>query len=204
MIEVFIVRMTEIMLSATAFIGIAVIFFATLHDLRAINQKNRASESYKSPTDIPKGISALTRQYLYLNKAIFKKTIPSRFLQDFYQRHIYVIRIVSFTASLFTVLLVTYFFYTAATLQSNTFLTLSWLLVSLWLIAIIWSDNKVALVGKIDLTLAIPFMYFILYVTLLLYILMTIWKAAKNFSLPSIQYRNFLAAIEREAYSTRY
>lgn len=209
MIEAFIVRISEIILSATAIFGIAIIFFATWYDIRTINQnkfgqKNRTSVFQESPPDIPKNIQALTHHYAHLNKAIFKKAVPSHFRRNFDERHINVIKIISFTASLVAVLLVTYYFYTAATLQSSTLLTLSWLLVSLWLVAIIWSNENTTRIGKIDLTLAIPFMYFIFYIKLLLYILTTIWKLATNPSSPSAHYHNFLAAIEREAYSTRY
>ena len=62
----------------------------------------------------------------------------------------------------------TYFFYTTATLQSATYLTLSWLALMIWLITAIWSDAMTKRAQKVVLTFCAPVFYFALYGHLLI------------------------------------
>lgn len=100
--------------------------------------------------------------------------------------------------------MLTYFFYTAAILKSNTFLTLSWAMVSLWLIAIIWSDNVTRLANKLALTFTVPFMYFMIYAYLFVQVARTIRQLIQAFSKPRINIAHIYEAILIESYSTRF
>lgn len=77
---------------------------------------------------------------------------------------------------LLTFLMMTYFFYAAATLQSNVFLILSWLLFSFWILATIWSDEKMLLAKKAELTFCAPIIYFLLYI----HVAVGIFNVSKN------------------------
>ncbi|MDB5168402.1 MAG: hypothetical protein JWO55_660 [Candidatus Saccharibacteria bacterium] len=108
---------------------------------------------------------------------------------------------------LFTLMILsvmTYFFYTAATLQSDTILALSWLLTVLWLLAITWSDEVMAYKDKLQLTTTVPFMYFMFYISLMIYLRRIAWLGIRARSSPIISVGNVLDAIQLELYSTRY
>jgi hypothetical protein len=92
-----------------------------------------------------------------------------------------------------------YWMWTAATLKSNAFLTLSWTTVCIWLLAILWSDTLTRLSRKIELTLTVPFMYFLLYVHIIADLLRSIWRLIK-----SIPLKNMAGAFQAELYSARY
>jgi len=71
-----------------------------------------------------------------------------------------------FTPVLF---LLTYFLYIAATLQSSSLLTLSWLILAIWLVVAVLSDEASRIKEKIGLIFCIPVFYFLLYVQLVIY-----------------------------------
>lgn len=99
---------------------------------------------------------------------------------------------------------ISYFFYTAATLRSNTLLTLSWIIVSLWLFTIVWSDELLESSKKIALTFTIPFAYFLFYVRLFIVLSKKIQSLIKAISLPTISFKDIHNALLQEAYSTRF
>lgn len=100
--------------------------------------------------------------------------------------------------------IMTYFFYTAATLKSNTFLTLSWIITSMWLIAIIWSDDVTRLANKLALTYTVPFMYFVIYAYLFVQVARAIRQLLRTFPRPRINLAHIYEAILIESYSTRF
>lgn len=66
----------------------------------------------------------------------------------------------------FSPLLMTYFLYIAATLQSNTPLTISWAVVTAWFLLSILSDETSKMIEKIGLIFCLPVVYFFVYVYL--------------------------------------
>lgn len=100
--------------------------------------------------------------------------------------------------------LMTYFFYTAATLRSNILLTLSWVLVSLWLFAVVWSDEIMNLSKKLTLTSTIPFMYFLLYFQLYVGVYQMFRQLRASMSTPRLSIKRIHDVILQEAYSTRF
>lgn len=104
----------------------------------------------------------------------------------------------------FMICTVTYFFYTAATLQSNILLTLSWIIVCLWLLAVIWSDDIYTLGRKIELTFTVPFMYFIFYAQMIFVLLSTLQKIIRYIPSPNLPLSKIHRTIQLELYSTRY
>ncbi|MBC7943193.1 glycosyltransferase [Candidatus Saccharibacteria bacterium] len=60
-------------------------------------------------------------------------------------------------------LFMTYFMYTAATLQTSSLLVLSWIVLSVWLLVVVWSDEVSNLGEKLFLTICIPVFYFMSY-----------------------------------------
>lgn len=112
--------------------------------------------------------------------------------------------LVTNTVILICISMMTYSFYTAATLQSNTLLTLGWTLVSLWLFAITWSDEILGLSKKIALTFAIPFMFFLIYVQLIIALAKNMWYLLLAIPLPQFNLEAIHKAILQEAYSTRF
>lgn len=112
--------------------------------------------------------------------------------------------ILTIIITLLPVLIMSYLFYTAATLQSNIMLSLSWLLTVLWLIVVIWSDEAMAFKNKLELLITTPFMYFILYVALIGSLCKVIWRATTTIPSPQFHVRNLRNALQIELYSTRY
>lgn len=104
----------------------------------------------------------------------------------------------------FIISIATYFFYTAATLQSNVLLTLSWTIVCLWLLAVIWSDDVYASGRKIELTSTVPFMYFIFYTQMIFVLLLMLWKILRRIPPPNLSLNKMHDTIQLELYSTRY
>jgi hypothetical protein len=100
--------------------------------------------------------------------------------------------------------MLSYFFYTAATLRNNTLLTLSWLLVSLWCLAAIWSDEALTVSKKIELVISVPFMYFILYTWMFAGFAKSAWRLITALPFPKITLVDVRTAIMREAYSVRF
>lgn len=100
--------------------------------------------------------------------------------------------------------MLSYFFYTAATLRNNTLLTLSWLLVSLWCLAAIWSDEALTVSKKIELAISVPFMYFILYTWMFAGFAKSAWRLITALPFPKITLVDIHTAIMREAYSVRF
>lgn len=92
-----------------------------------------------------------------------------------------------------------YWMWTAATLRSNLLLTLSWIVVTIWLIAVIWSDSIIKLSKKIELTVSVPFMYFIFYVKTIGDFFIHIWRLLKT-----VPFRNIAQNFQAELYSSRY
>jgi hypothetical protein len=103
-----------------------------------------------------------------------------------------------------TVAIMTYFFYTAAILQSNILLTLSWTIVCLWLLASIWLDDLSTLERKVSLTLTVPFVYFILYIQLIVMFVTALKQVAARIPLPNQSLRTIQRMIQLELYSVRY
>jgi glycosyltransferase involved in cell wall biosynthesis len=99
---------------------------------------------------------------------------------------------------------ITYFAYTASTLQSNILLTLSWILVCLWLLATVWPDSVYKLDKKIELTFAVPFMYFVFYIQMVYVLFVSLWNLGQYVRLPSISLNKIHEAIQLELYSTHY
>jgi hypothetical protein len=112
--------------------------------------------------------------------------------------------LLSLVGSVLLLSLLTYFFYTAATLKSNVFLILSWTMVSLWLIAIVWSDELVKRSDKLALTFTIPSMYFVLYTLLFVYTATSTWRLIMAIPLPKFDIHSIQTAILLEAYSMRF
>lgn len=108
------------------------------------------------------------------------------------------------TSVAFIICIVTYFYYTAATLQSNTLLTLSWIIVSLWLLAVVWLDEAYELRTKIDLTLSVPFMYFIFYVQSIILFAVILKRITLLIPIPDMSLDKMRDTIHLELYSTRY
>ncbi len=65
--------------------------------------------------------------------------------------------------------LITYFLYTAVTLQSNTLLVLSWSMLAIWLFAAVVSDEGSGVTEKISSLFYIPAVFFLFYVQLIFY-----------------------------------
>jgi glycosyltransferase involved in cell wall biosynthesis len=96
-------------------------------------------------------------------------------------------------------ILATYWMFTAATLKSNLFLTFSWIILCIWLLATIWSDSATKLGRKIELTLSVPFMYFVFYLRIVGDLFVKLWHIIKN-----IPFNTLTRALHAELYSTRY
>lgn len=115
-----------------------------------------------------------------------------------------VIRLLSFIGTLLVIYIMSYFFYTAALLQSNLLLTLSWTAISLWLLATIWLDDALPGRKKLDLTTTVPFMYFYLYVYLFTVAITLVRKIISAIPTPNLPYDKMHLALLTELYSTRY
>lgn len=74
------------------------------------------------------------------------------------------LQVLSFVALVVGIYLMTYFMYTAATLQSSSLLLLSWLIVSLWFLVTVWSDEAATFIEKMTRTFCIPILYFLVYI----------------------------------------
>ena len=96
-------------------------------------------------------------------------------------------------------LLLTYWMLTAATLKSNLFLSFSWTIVCIWLLATTWSDGAMKLGRKVELTLSVPFMYFVFYPRMISDLFVKLWQIIKK-----ISFNAFAQALQSEFYSTRY
>lgn len=114
------------------------------------------------------------------------------------------IRFLKFICLSSLIVILTYFLYTAAILQSNILLVLSWFALSLWLLATIWSDEVIKVNQKIELTLSVPFMYFLFYVQMIAYCLRILWETLIMIPVPDISHKNMRRAIQKELYSTQY
>jgi hypothetical protein len=106
--------------------------------------------------------------------------------------------------SLVGFVMVTYFLITAAVLRSSSLLVISWLMVCIWLLATIWSDEATGLRTKIELSLATPFMYFVLYAYTGLKTIARIVTIGKILPAPRLSLHTLRHAIQVELYSTRY
>jgi glycosyltransferase involved in cell wall biosynthesis len=142
----------------------------------------------------------------YLTAVTFKPTSASALKLDCKQTSPYahLIDIAKIITSLLIIAMVSYFFYTAAILQSNILLTLSWLAVGLWLVAIIWSDDVMNIKSKIELSVTVPFMYFLIYIYLILNVLHRTGQCLMAIKLPKINFESIHDTIQLELYSTRY
>ena len=96
-------------------------------------------------------------------------------------------------------LLITYWMWTTATLKSNLLLTLSWIVLSIWLLAVIWTDNLTKLSRKIELSVTVPFMYFVFYVYALVGVFKSGWALLCRYP-----YRRLVNAFKAELYSSHY
>lgn len=95
--------------------------------------------------------------------------------------------------------IVGYWMWTAATLRSNLLLTLSWMVLVILLLAIIWSDNLIKISRKIELTITVPFMYFILYVQALNGFFKSIWNLIRRYP-----YQKLIDIFKAELHSTNF
>lgn len=108
------------------------------------------------------------------------------------------------TSLAFIICIVTYFYYTATTLQSNILLTLSWITLCLWLLAIVWLDDVYGLTKKIELTLTVPFMYFVFYVQSIIAFIAALRKIVLLIPTAHLSLGDIRETIRLELYSTRY
>lgn len=79
------------------------------------------------------------------------------------------VRVGALLLSLYVVLLITFFLYAAASLQSSSLLMLSWVVVSVWLATAVWSDETLKIKKKVMLFFCIPPMYFLVYAHIVVY-----------------------------------
>lgn len=144
--------------------------------------------------------------FTYLSAVTFTPAPASALKVDYKHTspYAYLIEITKVITSLLMIAAVSYFFYTAATLQSNILLTLSWLAVGLWLVAIVWSDDVMNVKSKIELSFTVPFMYFLFYIYLILNVLLRIGQCLIAIKLPKINFESIHNTIQLELYSTRY
>lgn len=146
---------------------------------------------------------ASTLTYSQSPKALSASTIQQQLPTSSQWTHLF--RLIGTIAVLsIGIIIVTYFLYTAMTLQSNILLTLSWSIVCLWLLAATWSDNVFTLDKKIALTFAVPSMYFIFYAQMTYTVIESIWKLVKSIRLPNVSLSIIHEAIQLELYSTHY
>ncbi|HUC96450.1 MAG TPA: glycosyltransferase family 2 protein [Candidatus Saccharimonadales bacterium] len=73
--------------------------------------------------------------------------------------------------AIFTILLQTYSMYLAATLQSSLILIIGWLAAALWLLIASWSSEALKTKDKITLSFCAPFVYFLVYLQLVIYVI---------------------------------
>ena len=95
--------------------------------------------------------------------------------------------------------MMSYWFWTAASLRSNLLLTLSWIGVCVWLLAIVWSDDVIRITKKIELSVSIPFMYFVFYAQTVVGFLVGLWRLIR-----AVPFAALTTAFQAELYSTRY
>lgn len=112
--------------------------------------------------------------------------------------------LLTLVACLIAITMMTYFFYTAATLQSSTLLTISWFMTCIWLLAITWSDEATKANTKVELSIAIPFMYFVFYAYMIIAIFITGIQLVKSLPVQAINITSLQSALHAELYSTRY
>lgn len=93
----------------------------------------------------------------------------------------------------------TYAIWTAASLRSNLLLTFSWISVCVWLLAVIWSDEATRLTKKVELTLSVPFMYFIFYAHAVTNFFVSLWQLIQTIPVQALA-----GAFKAELYSTNY
>ena len=89
--------------------------------------------------------------------------------------------------------------WTTATLKSNLLLTLSWIVLTIWLLAVAWTDSLTKLSRKIELSVTVPFMYFIFYVYALAGFFKSGWALLRRYP-----YHELIDAFKAELYSSRY
>jgi hypothetical protein len=98
----------------------------------------------------------------------------------------------------------TYFIFTAATLQNSLLLTLSYTIICIWLIACIWLDDVYNIDKRIELLFGIPFMYFVFYAKGFYRLIMMIWKLTQYLKTPNISLKIIREMIQIELYSTHF
>jgi hypothetical protein len=217
--EQLIVRLTEIILAIMALVGIVIVILATWHDFRVIlERKKKETISPTNPSVIEGAgivisVRTLPAVFASLSREMTAKALFWR-INDHPKNNIDK-PLLLISSSRFPLLaslgliayisILTYFFYTAATLRSDTLLTLSWAGVGLWLGAIVWSNEKLSSSDKTELAFAIPFMYFVFYALAFPLLLHYIGQTAKQGGqLLKTYIRQLPAAIQLELYSTRF
>ncbi|HET8884358.1 MAG TPA: glycosyltransferase family A protein [Candidatus Saccharimonadales bacterium] len=131
-------------------------------------------------------------------------TIPTTNKQKGAQRHRRnVPTIIGASFLLLVAITMTYFFYTAATLQSHILLTLSWLVVSLWLFTATWSNDQMTMSKKIELTFCIPVMYILLYVQLAVQIFTMLVRTLPSATKLKLTLQRSIMNFHNNIYSTR-
>ncbi|HEV7952098.1 MAG TPA: hypothetical protein VGO98_01875 [Candidatus Saccharimonadales bacterium] len=214
MIERLIVQISEIILAIAALFGIVIVLSAAWHDLYVIARKKRLTTLDSDPAATHlhitpnQTIRSLPHLFFALTRNMITKALVWRKPHDIStklsgQSRMAIVAISS-VGLVIMIAIWTYFFYTAAILQSNTLLTLSWAVVSLWLVAVVWSDDDLVFSRKCELTFTIPFMYFVFYVQSLIQLTLNMWRLATIIKLPKIQVQKISDAIRVELYSTRY
>jgi glycosyltransferase involved in cell wall biosynthesis len=102
------------------------------------------------------------------------------------------------------IIMVSYFFYTAALLQSNSLLTLSWTAITFWLLAVLWLDDMLPRRTRLDLSITVPFMYFYYYVYAFGALIALFHKIISSIPTPVLPYDKIQHALLAELYSTHY
>lgn len=212
--EKIIVQISEIILAITALSMIAVVLAATWHDLHLIAQKKRFKAVNANVSKSTQGIYTdqtirmLPHYFMILSRNMINKALawhtPDNIITHSSFATNVLIRAISSIGLAVFISMLTYSFYTAATLQSNTLLTLSWSVVSLWLVAVVWSDGNLKFSKKSELTFTIPFMYFVFYALAILQFIVNIGRLVTAISLPRINVKNIHDAFLSEAYSTKF
>lgn len=217
--EQLILRSSEIILSIAAILATATILLATWHDLRVMRKHKKTNANHPIPSAVVidstpiTSIRTLPPIFAKLSNETVRKALAwhTTKIRDGGKRNNF-LSCHNFTATLFAsigllayITILTYFFYTAATLRSSTLLTLSWTGVSLWLVAIVWSSEKISLAKKSGITFAVPFMYFVFYVLsfprLIRCTIQTV-KLATQLLTPRLQ--QLATEMQLELYSTRF
>jgi glycosyltransferase involved in cell wall biosynthesis len=167
--------------------------------------RSRSGRSYRSDTFLAS--KSIHRQGLrYASTLIIDtKTVTPLSLSSTHGIIQYLLRSLGVIMNLIFIGLTTYFFVTAAELRNHSFLSLSWLLVIVWLLNAIWSSERRPIRSKIEITLTVPFAFFIVYILSSLRILTQLGATFHSLIAKASYYlRQFAAQARLELYTTHY